>query len=290
MSRSRFSLTDALDIFLLDREAQNLAPLTLRTYRARLGRFVELCGVADVVDLTATHIRRYQAQLLQVMADITAKNHMTDIKTFLRFCVAERMIDESPAERVKLPRVVERLPKVLTAEQVKQLYSACETDRDRAILLAMLDTGARAGEFCALNVEDIDLSTGIVLIREGKPRRDRAVYLSSRTRKELLRYVKAESVTQGALWRTERGRYRLTTHGLSQVLERLGDRAGVHVTPHMMRKTFVTTLLRSGVDVYTLQRLSGHKSLEALRPYVAIANTDAQAAHKRNSPVQTLIT
>jgi len=152
----------------------------------------------------------------------------------------------------------------------------------------MLDTGARASEFCALDIEDVDMATGVVTIREGKPRRDRETFLSPRTRKELLRYIKGESVTQGALWRTERGRNRLAPTGLGQLLERLGERAGVHVTPHMMRKTFVTTLLRAGVDVYTLQRLSGHKSLEALRPYIAIANTDAQAAHRRNSPVQVL--
>lgn len=288
MSRQRFSLADALEIFLLDREAQNLAPLTLRTYRKRLGRFANNHEGCDVADITTMQIRQYQADLLRSMADVTAKNHMTDVKTFFRFCVGERMIPESPAERVKLPRVAERLPKVLTTEQARQLYAACQTDRDRAMLLALLDTGARAGEFCQLNVEDIDIGTGVVTIREGKPRRGREAYLSPRTRKEVLRYLKAESLTQGPLWRAERGGYRLSPAGLGQMLNRLGERAGVHVTPHMLRKTFVTTLLRAGVDVYTLQRLSGHKSLEALRPYVAIANADAQAAHRRNSPVQNL--
>ncbi|MCB0111892.1 MAG: tyrosine-type recombinase/integrase [Caldilineaceae bacterium] len=289
MPKKRFLLADALDIFLLDREAQNLAPLSLRTYRARLGRFVEWCNGAEVVGINATHIRAYQAQLLRDMADVTAKNHMTDIKTFLRFCVDERMIAESPADRVKLPRVAERLPKVLTADQVRKLYATCYTDRDRAMLLAMLDTGARAGEFCQLNYEDVDISTGIVTIREGKPRRDREAYLSARTRKEVLRYIKGEGITQGPLWRAERGGHRLTPAGLGQMLSRLGERNGIHVTPHMLRKTFVTTLLRAGVDVYTLQRLSGHKSLEALRPYISVANADAQAAHRRNSPVQNLL-
>jgi integrase/recombinase XerD len=270
LPNKQFSLADALAIFLLDREAQNLAPRSIETYRERLGRFVGHHAGASVVDITVNHIRQYQVELLRTMADVTAKNHMTDIKTFLRFCVAERMIDESPADRVKLPRVADRLPKTLAADQVRQLYIACHTDRDRAILLAMLDTGARASEFCALDIEDIDMGTGIVTIREGKPRRDRETFLSPRTRKEMLRYIKGESVTQGALWRTERGRNRLTPTGLGQLLERLGDRAGV--------------------DVYTLQRLSGHRSLEALRPYVSIANTDAQAAHKRNSPVQVLLT
>jgi len=289
LSHQRFLLTDALEIFLLDREAQNLAPLTLRTYRARVGRFVEACGVAYVDELTATDIRRYQVQLVQQMADITAKNHMVDVKTFLHFCVNERMIAESPADRVKLPRTVERLPKILSADEVRRLYSACESDRQRAILLTMLDTGARAGEFCRLNMEDVDLSTGIVLIRDGKPRRDREVYLSSRTRKEVMRYIKGEFLTQGPLWRSLQYGYRLSPDGLGHILGQMGERAGIHVTPHMVRKTFVTTLLQSGVDIYTLQKLSGHKSLDALKHYVAITNTDAQAAHKRNSPVQSLL-
>jgi len=290
--KQRFILADALSLFLLDREAQNLAAKTLKTYRVRLTRFVTWCagqGVPTIDDLNIAHVRRYQVELVKSLADVTAKNHAVDIKTFLRFCVEEGLIAESPADRVKLPRVVERLPQVLTADEAQRLYKACDTDRDKALLLVMLDTGARSAEVVNMDVADVSITDGAIIIREGKPRRDRTAYISPRTRKALLRYIKAGKLETGALWLSEKGANRLTESGLGQVLKRLGKAAGVHCTPHKIRKTFVTTMLRAGVDVFTLRRLSGHKSLDALRPYIAIADVDAEKAHRQHSPVTSLL-
>lgn len=292
MAKQRFSLCDALELFLLDREAQNLADKTLKTYRLRLGRFVAWCtdhSLTDVADLTSTHIRQFQAELVKTLADVTAKNRMVDVKTFLRFCVDERIIDTSPADRVKLPKVVERLPQVLSSEEVQRLYQACTTDREKALFLVMVDTGARAEEIVNMDLIDVSITDGVIMIREGKPRRDRTAYISPQTRKALLRYIKIEKVTAGALWLSEKGGGRLTESGLGQIIKRLAKLSAVKCTPHKIRKTFVTTMLRAGVDVFTLKKLSGHKSLEALKPYVAVADVDAEQAHRRNSPVTVLL-
>ena len=190
--KQRFLLTDALDLFLLDREAQNLAYKTLTTYRLRLSRFVAWCNgqsLTDVAELTSTHIRLYQAELVKTLADVTAKNRMVDVKTFLRFCIDERIIEMSPAERVKLPRVVERLPQVLSSDEVQRLYQSCATDREKALLLVMLDTGARAEEIVNMDLADVSIADGAIFIREGKPRRGRTAYVSPQTRKALLRYI-----------------------------------------------------------------------------------------------------
>jgi len=290
--QQRLLLTDALELFLLDREAQNLAQKTLKTYRARLAKFVTWCddqGLATVGDLTTTHIRLYQAHLIKTMADISAKSRMVDVKTFLSFCVDEQMISASPADRVKLPRIVERLPRTLTADEVQRLYKACTSDRDRALFLVALDTGARAEELINMDLTDVNIADGTILIREGKPRRDRTAYISPRTRKTLLRYTKTAKLESGALWLSEKRGSRLTESGISQWAKRLSEQSGVRMTPHMLRKTFVTALLRAGVDTFTLKKLSGHKSLEALKPYIAVADVDAEQAHRRSSPVSELL-
>lgn len=292
MAKQRFSLSDALELFLLDREAQNLAVKTLGTYRLRLGRFVAWCAgqsLTDVADLTSTHIRQYQADLVKTLADVTAKNRMVDVKTFLGFCVDERIIEASPADRVKLPKVVERLPQVLTADETRRLHKACETDRERALFLVMLDTGARAEEIVNMDLSDVNIADGTIAIREGKPRRDRMVYIGPQTRKALLRYIKGERRANNPLWLSEKGSGRLTESGLGQIVKRLAERAGVKCTPHKVRKTFITAMLRAGVDVFTLRKLSGHKSLDALKPYVAVADVDAEQAHRRSSPVTLLL-
>jgi site-specific recombinase XerD len=294
LSKGLFSLatiTEAISVFILDREAQNLASKTLTTYRKRLTKFMDWCedrSITTVGDLTMTNVRLYQVHLVKTMADVSAKNHMVDVKTFLKFCVEQQIISESPAAKLKLPRVVERLPKVLTPNQVRRLYTACETDRERAALLVLVDTGCRAAEFCSINTGSIDFNTGTITILAGKPRRDRRCYICSKTQAALRAYIHSENIQRGALWRPERGNGRLTESGLAQMLRRLGDRADVHVTPHMIRKTFVTSLLRTGVDVFTLMKLSGHRDTESLKPYIQLADEDARAAHKQHSPVAAL--
>jgi integrase/recombinase XerD len=282
-------LTNALAAFLLDREAQNLAPRTLKTYRRRLGHFADWCngqGLTTLDAISTTHFRTYQATLTRELADITARNHAVDCKTFFNFCVGEGWLTVSPANRVKLPRVVERLPVILSPGQIRRVYLACESDRERAALLVLLDTGCRASEFCSLNVGSIDGET--VTIRDGKPRRDRRCFLSERTQRALRLYMRSEGIQRGHLWRSERGNHRLTVSGLAQLLYRIGDRVDVHITPHMIRRTCITTLLRSGVDVFTLMKLSGHRDIESLKPYIMLADEDAQQAHRSNSPVDRI--
>ncbi len=283
-------IADALNAFLLDRTAQNLARITLRTYRIRLGRFVAWCdaqGLTTLDAITTNHFRQYQATLTRALADTTARNYTVDCKTFLSFCVGEGFIATSPADRLRLPRVVERLPSVLSPTQVRRLYGACETDRERAVLLVLIDTGCRAAELCSLDVSSVD--DGVITVRDGKPRRDRLCYISERTQRALRIYTHLEQVHRGALWRAERGNGRLTVSGLSQLLTRIGDRCDVRVTPHMLRRTCITSLLRAGVDVFTLMKLSGHRDIESLRPYIRLADEDTRNAHRDKSPVDNLL-
>lgn len=283
------SLQEALEAFLLDRTAQNLAAVTLKTYRRRLQHFVDWLSARNIDGLTAittNDYRQYQASLTSKLADTTARNHAVDIKVWLSWCVNENLLTTAPTAKVKLPKVVERLPSVLSKGQIKGLYNACETDREKAVLLFLLDTGCRASEFCSLNVSHLDGDT--VTIRDGKPRRDRLCYLSERTQRALRMYIHSYSVQRGHLWRSENGGARLKPNGLAQLLGRLGERADVHVTPHKLRRTFVTTLLKAGVNVFTLMKLSGHRDIDSLKPYVRLADNDARDAHMNNSPVDRM--
>lgn len=288
----RFLLIDALSLFLLDREAQNLTIKTLRTYRKRLMKFVDWCsdqGITHITDLTTVHIRAHQAHLVSSMKDISANNRASDVKTFLKFCVAEELIDKSPADRVKLPKMAERLPEVLTKKEAQQMYKACKTDRERALFLVMLDTGARCAEVSGMNIGDVNIDEGEILIREGKFRRDRMTYVSAKTRKAILKYIKGGGFQRGALWRSMNGGGRLTEDGIANIVSKIARRASVKCTPHKIRRSFVTWMLRSGVDTFTLMKLSGHKSLEAMQPYVRVADIDAERAHRRASPVSELL-
>jgi integrase/recombinase XerD len=165
--------------------------------------------------------------------------------------------------------------------------------RDRALILFLLDTGVRASELCDLTVADVDLATGTARVR-GKGHLNagagklRLVRLGKRTRHALWLYLADRAVLATAdapVFATRAGetwnRIHLRTH-----LHRLGLRADVaRCYPHRFRHTFALNYLRNGGDIYTLQQQLGHSSLEMVRRYLALAQADAEAAHRRASPV-----
>jgi site-specific recombinase XerD len=160
--------------------------------------------------------------------------------------------------------------------------------RDRAILFALLDTGARATEFCMIDLDDLDLTTGAILIRQGKGRKPRMVYLVQKSRRAIRAYLRMRHDNDPALWVTDEGG-RLTYWGLRGIINRRAKLARVKPpTAHDFRRAFALNMLRAGVDVFTIRRLMGHASDAVLRRYLALTDQDTRAAHAKGSPVDRL--
>ena len=156
----------------------------------------------------------------------------------------------------------------------------------------MFDCGARVSEICALTGRDLDRGSGALNIL-GKGSKRRVVYLGSTARRLMWRYM--ESERRGALpdepLFTATGGHTpgnpMTPSGLFQLVQRLGRAAGivgVRVSPHSLRHSFAIAYLRNGGSVLELQRLLGHESLEMVRRYVNLAQSDLQQAHRQASP------
>ena len=163
-----------------------------------------------------------------------------------------------------MPRLDRRVLPALSDAEVRRLLSACKLERDRAIILFLLDTGCRAFEAVQVNGEDIDLQSGDVRIRQGKGRKERIVFLGQNARAQLIRYYhdRGTPESKDPVWISEKSSERLTTSGLHQILKRLGRYAHVeHCGPHTFRRTFALWSLRNGMDIFRLARLMGHADI-----------------------------
>lgn len=159
--------------------------------------------------------------------------------------------------------------------------------RDRAILLTLLDTGLRAAELCALDIADVNLSTGEALVKHGKGGKRRTVIISAKTRRELVRYLRGRDGA-GPLFVGETGD-RLKYSGLRQIVRRLSLAAGLPEVPlHAFRRAFAINALRAGMNLITLQRLMGHSSLATTAKYLAFVTDDLHKAHEAAAPVDRL--
>jgi len=236
------------------------------------------------------------------LSDSALDNHWKCLRAFFRWC-EQRLALKRPD--LMLPRIKYQSPEIqpFAEEQIKALITACERTkvagtkdrkpfqmkrptalRDKALLLILLDTGLRVGELTRLRIGDVNLNNGEVHVKpygSGQKTKPRTVFLGKVARRTVWHYITLLDYQEPTdkLFTLSAGNIRLLFY-------RLGERANVqNVYPHRFRHTFAIQYLRNGGDVFTLQRMLGHSSLEMVRRYLAIADTDAKEAHQRASPV-----
>jgi site-specific recombinase XerD len=291
------SFDDALSAFIISREASHLSKQTLRYYRDRLGPFVIWCkesGHTAVESITAAKIRAFLVALHnRNLSPYTVHASARAIRAFFRFCASDGIIEAAP--KFQMPKLPKRILPAFEPVDVARLIDACENQRDRCIVLVLLDTGLRASEMVALNGSNIDLATGAVHVYQGKGEKDRTVYLGARTRRELSKFwreVQKPSPSSPAWTNNRAGRSgdRITDSGLRQLLGRIGNRAGVeNCRPHTFRRTFALWSLRACMDIYRLAALIGHEDLGVLRQYLALVGKDIRKAHEQFGPVDHML-
>ena len=293
---SRIRLKQAFDLFILEGQSRRFTAHTLRFYRGRLTLFLKFCdsqGVDRLTDLSHHHIRQYLVQLDD--SGVSSAYHHSlarAIRAFLNYCVRDDLLDVSPFDKVQMPRLEKKVLESIAAGDIATLLKACRYERDKAIILLMLDSGVRASELCALNVSDIDFDTGEVIVRRGKGQKGRTVYIGPRTRKQVKRYfireMDCEPSPSQPLFGSQKGGDRLAYYGLKQLFRRLRESTGIHFSAHSLRRTFAINSLRNGMDIYTLAKLMGHTDISVLRAYLPLVNSDLRMAQERYGVVDNL--
>ena len=294
------ALSLLLSEFILDRQAGNLTEGSLSFYRQKLTPFLDYLasqGITGPDQVKPTHLRRFLLTLQETGHTPGGQHaYYRAIQAFFNWLEQEDELELNPIRRVKAPRVPEELLEPASLEHVRAMLETCDKKtargcRDRAIIMALLDTGARAGEMLALNIGDVDLSNGSVVIRCGKGRKPRVTFLGARSLRVLMQYLRLRGRTESdaPLWVTLDGN-RLAYSSLRDIVRRRAKEASVPaLTLHAFRRAFAIYSLRNGTDVYSLQRLMGHTSLQVLRRYLKQTEADLREAHRKAGPVDSLL-
>jgi integrase/recombinase XerD len=199
---------------------------------------------------------------------------------------------------------------MFTREQIRDMLKACKesrawhnredktnerstADRDQAIILLLLSTGIRASELCDIRLRDIDMTQRSITVAgkgRGQGKKQRVVHFGKSTGRALWRYLtpQMKALKQDDTIFTvgpEDAPRSLTRDVLWKLVHRIGERAGVEANPHKFRHTFATHYLRNGGDLFTLQALLGHTSLEMVQRYAKIVSADCAREHEKADPV-----
>ncbi len=298
----RSELRRDIDGFLIDRQARNLSPATVDFYRDKLSLFAGYCheqGVKRVKDLTPNLLRHWIVRESAHRKPGGVAILYRAARAFVNWWEAEFEPKDwrNPFAKVPKPKVpVEPLDPV-PVEDLKAMLATCQgrkffAARDRAILTALLDTGLRAGEFAAINVDDVDLRTATIRIRQGKGRKPRDVFLSNRGKLDLNRYLRhlGNAHPGDPLWVCKDRHTRLKYSGLRSVVRSRARKAGVPAPSlHSFRRAFALAMHRSGADLVSLQRMLGHSDLSMLRRYLAQTTEDLAKVHRQHAPGDRLL-
>jgi integrase/recombinase XerD len=241
-------------------QRRNYAPRTIASYVLQVAQFARHFGRSPD-QLGADDLRTWQLHLLQVKhaAWSTYNQAVCALRFFYRTCLGR------PEVVTALPfgKRPKTLPAVLSRDEVLQFFAAFPTDPDRLLVRTTYACGLRIGEVVRLRVADIDSRRGVLVVRQGKGRKDRQVPLSPQLLQELRAYL------QRRVTRAVRG---------------LGWNK--HVSLHTLRHSYATHLLEAGVDVVTLQHLLGHNDLETTARYLHVSTLHLQ---RLPNPLDTLV-
>ncbi len=264
---------------------------TVAAYRRDLEGFLTFLhehGVTAADGLTTAAVTGFTRGLRErphPLAASSVARALSSVRGFTRFLVDEGVLEADPAVEVSPPKLLTRLPKALTIEQVEQLLASTDGEeldrvRDKALLELLYATGARVSEAVGLNVDDLigDEGTTDVVRLFGKGNKQRIVPVGSYARRALDAYLvrvrpvlSARGKATPALFLGMRGA-RLSRQSAWLVIRAAGERAGLQLelSPHSMRHSFATHLLQGGADVRVVQELLGHASVATTQIYTRV--------------------
>ena len=315
-------LSKVIPGFINYKTAEGLAQRTLYSHERLLNKWVEYIGDREIDQVTSQNIITYINWLRNEYTPrrFSGKTHPLSPKTLRNVWVTLSSFYSWAARELQLPNIMKDVPaprinKVpispLTQDEVQHMLKVCtysreahpgnrrsfvmrlpNRHRDQAIILILLDTGLRAMELCKLLIGNIDQKTGRVEVKHGviggaKGGKGRTVFLGKVARRALWRYLAERedgNDPDAPVFLTHHERP-FNPNALRQLIQSIAERADVkNAYPHKFRHTFAITYLRSGGDVFTLQALLGHSTLDMVRHYAQIAEVDIAKAHRKASP------
>lgn len=302
--------------YVLSNEADGKSPKTIIWYRDMLTQFSTYLKTeqysSDLFSFSIEAVRGYVLYLRHkhkfhghpytpeqeaVLSPKTVQCHVRALKAFSTWLDVEGYTSENRLGKLKLPKAPDKMVEPLTPEEIKTVIASIDRNsrtgfRNHAILLTMLDTGLRASEVANIWLGHVNLDDGYMKVM-GKGAKERIVPIGKVVQKTLWSYVtvvrlKPASGDCDNLFLSSTG-HPITVNTIKLVFSRLAKTSGVaRLHAHLCRHTFAINYLLNGGDIFSLQEILGHTTLEMVRHYLHFSASQVAAQHHKYSPMDRL--
>jgi len=272
---------------------------TIAAYRRDLDRWIGFVGARSVESIDSVAVTDYLTSLRRDgLATSSITRALSVVRSFHRYLVAEGIAPNDPTGAVIAPGRTQRLPKALSIEQVTALLESTTTEtpvglRDRAILELMYATGARVSEAVGLVVDDVNADEVLdVITLTGKGNKQRVVPVGRFAREALDAYLvrgRPALLAKGrgtpALFLGARGAA-LSRQNVFLIIRAAATRAEITstISPHTLRHSCATHLLRGGADIRVVQEMLGHASVATTQIYTLVTSDALTEAYRTSHP------
>lgn len=262
---------------------------TLKAYQIDLRQFSEASPSANIIGITPTILENYIASLHQNYKTRTVKRKIASLKAFFHYLEYKDIIENNPFNKIQTRfREPVILPKTIPLHTVEKflatIYKQHQTAttayqkrnalRDIAVIELLFATGMRISELCTLKNSDVNLFDGVILIY-GKGDKERRIQIGNEAVLHVLKEYKKEFLTEiqncNHFFANQSGKA-LSDQSVRRMINKYTSLASIdlHITPHMFRHTFATSLLEADVDIRYIQEMLGHSSINITEIYTHV--------------------
>ena len=311
------SLSNLINYYELCNKSESKSQKTVTWYTANLRQFHHYLQARhrsdSVDDIDLQVLREYVLYLLkkkrfadhpytperqEFLSAATVHGHVRTLRAFFAWLLREELAQHNVAIGLKPPKVPKKVISTLSDAEIMSILDVLDPrntcdERNRTIIMILLDSGLRVGEVIDLKLDDINLDQGLLKVM-GKGQKERIVPIGNKAQRALQKYLfrhRPEPAHPGIdnVFLSAAGSP-LTGNSLKLTFARLAKRSSVNrFHAHLCRHTFATRFLVNGGNVFALQQILGHSTLEMVRHYVTLASSDVTMQHRKFSPLDRIV-
>ena len=268
---------------------------TIESYKRDLEKFLEFNKNKSISKISNDDLKQYIKYLNeQNLNEKSIARNISSLKSFYKFLSIEKFIDNNPSDALFLPKVKKSLPNTLTEEEVFKLLDINLSDnysyRNKAMLELMYATGIRVSELVNLKLQDVDLSQDIIRTF-GKGSKERVIPIGDYAKEYLEKYIYEY---RGSMLKKEASEYlflnnhgkKMSRQGFFKIIKKIAFEKGINkeLSPHTLRHSFASHLLKYGADLRTIQELLGHSDITTTQVYTHITNEELKKNYNEYHP------
>ena len=260
---------DILELMRKNQRRINYSERTIETYCKCVGSFLNWCN-KEPRKITKKDVRLYLEYLCDnKKAASTLNVHLQAIKYVL-----EKILNKKFFVRLPYSKIPQRLPEILTKEEVKLLFEGITKPKHKLMIQLMYSAGLRVGELVKLRIKDFCFNNGYGWVRGRKGNKDRIFIISKKLSGDLLLHIQSNDLLLEEYLFEGRRKKHISIRTIQQIIKHACRRASIRkkVHPHTLRHSFATHLIENGYDLSSVQALLGHKSLDTTMVYVHISS------------------